>query len=214
MARKDGESVLRKVVTLSDVAALTVQSERSIQRLVKSGVIRLAKDRQRRQLKGRFVLGDCIPRICEHLRDQMTAADPNAAAYAEARARRMQCVAEVAELELKQKKRELHHARDVEFLYSAKCNCRHANETHLRAGKKRVAVEQRRLAERGKIVIVKINEMIFQALQVLSETKERRVVRVLWMKCDLGKDELNLAGAEHYFSSFEDLQIESLCVGF
>jgi len=76
MARKDGESVLRKVVTLSDVAALTVQSERSIQRLVKSGVIRLAKDRQRRQLKGRFVLGDCIPRICEHLRDQMTAADP------------------------------------------------------------------------------------------------------------------------------------------
>lgn len=118
MARKDGESVLRKVVTLSDVAALTVQSERSIQRLVKSGVIRLAKDRQRRQLKGRFVLGDCIPRICEHLRDQMTAADPNAAAYAEARARRMQCVAEVAELELKQKKRELHHARDVEFVLS------------------------------------------------------------------------------------------------
>jgi hypothetical protein len=87
MARKDGESVLRKVVTLSDVAALTVQSERSIQRLVKSGVIRLAKDRQRRQLKGRFVLGDCIPRICKHLRDQMTAADPNAAAYAEARAK-------------------------------------------------------------------------------------------------------------------------------
>ena len=118
MARKDGESVLRKVVTLSDVAALTVQSERSIQRLVKSGVIRLAKDRQRRQLKGRFVLGDCIPRICEHLRDQMTAADPNAAAYAEARARRMQCVAKVAELELKQKKRELHHARDVEFVLS------------------------------------------------------------------------------------------------
>jgi phage terminase Nu1 subunit (DNA packaging protein) len=116
MAGKDSESVLKKVVTLSDVAALTVQSERSVQRQVKAGVLRLAKDREGRQLKGRFVLGDCIPKICEHLRDLATADDPAAPVYAAARARRMEASAAMTELELRLRKTELHRSEDVQFV--------------------------------------------------------------------------------------------------
>jgi len=107
VASNNGDSVLKKVVSLSDVAALTVQSERSVQRLVKSGVLRLARDRQGRQLKGRFVLGESVPRVCEHLRDQATADDPHERLYAQSRARRMRCAAEAAALDLKLKKGEL-----------------------------------------------------------------------------------------------------------
>jgi hypothetical protein len=86
MASKNGASLLKEVITLSDLAALCVCSERTIQRLTKQGVLRLAKDRQRRIMRGRYELGDAMPRFVEHLRDSITSDDPNARAYAEARA--------------------------------------------------------------------------------------------------------------------------------
>src|SRR6267143_2650070 len=98
MAGKNGASLLREIVTLSDLASLCVCSERTIQRLTKEGVLRLAKDRNRRLLRGRYVLGDAMPRFVEHLRDSITNDDPNAAAYAQARSRRMQALAESEEL--------------------------------------------------------------------------------------------------------------------
>jgi hypothetical protein len=107
MAQKNGDSCLKQVITLSDLATLTVQSERSVQRLVKSGVLRLARDRQGRQLKGRFVLGDALPKICELLRDQASASDPHESAYSRARAQRMQCDAEMRRLELRARQGEL-----------------------------------------------------------------------------------------------------------
>jgi phage terminase Nu1 subunit (DNA packaging protein) len=107
MVAKNGSSALREIITLSDLAALCVVSERQIQRLAKQGVLRLAKDRNRRLLRGRYVLGDAVPRFIEHLRDSITSDDPNAAAYAEARARRMAANAEMMQLELRHKKGEL-----------------------------------------------------------------------------------------------------------
>jgi hypothetical protein len=87
--RKNGDSLLKEVITLSDLATLCVCSERTIQRLTKQGVLRLAKDRQRRIMRGRYELGDAMPRFVEHLRDSIPSDDPNARAYVEARARRM-----------------------------------------------------------------------------------------------------------------------------
>ena len=94
------------MITLSDLATLTVQSERTVQRLTKQGIFRLARDRRGRQLKARFVLGEVIPAFCEHLRELATA-DPHESSYAEARARRMQASAESEEMDLRLKRGEL-----------------------------------------------------------------------------------------------------------
>jgi phage terminase Nu1 subunit (DNA packaging protein) len=108
MASKNGSSVLREIVTLSDLASLCVCSERTIQRLTKQGVLRQAKDNKtRRLLRGRYELGDAMPRFVEHLRDSITSDDPNARAYVEARARRMQASAESEEMDLRLKRGEL-----------------------------------------------------------------------------------------------------------
>ena len=107
MVQKNGSSVLREIVTLSDLASLCVCSERTIQRLTKQGVLRLAKDRNRRLLRGRYELGDAMPKFVEYLRDQITSDDPHAKAYVEARARRMQASAESEEMELRLKRGEL-----------------------------------------------------------------------------------------------------------
>jgi hypothetical protein len=84
---------LEQIVTLSDIAVLSGYGERTVQRLVKSGVIRLAKDAQGRQLKGRFVLGEAMPALCEYLRDQATVDDPNEQIFRQARARKMAAMA-------------------------------------------------------------------------------------------------------------------------
>jgi hypothetical protein len=107
MATKNGESCLEQVITLSDLAALCVMSERSVQRLTKAGVIEQAKDSNGHYIRGRYILGDCIARLFEYTRDLATANEPNAAAYSEARATRMRCAAESAALDLRLKKGEL-----------------------------------------------------------------------------------------------------------
>ena len=108
MASKNGASLLRELVTLSDLASLCVCSERTIQRLTKQGVLPQAKDpKTRRLLRGRYELGDAMPRFVEHLRDTVTSADPSESAYQQARARRMAASAEMTQLELAHKRGDL-----------------------------------------------------------------------------------------------------------
>jgi phage terminase Nu1 subunit (DNA packaging protein) len=106
MAQKNGASVLKEILSLSDVAALTVQSERSVQRLTKQGVLRVAKDSQGRELRARFVLDEVIPQFCEYLRE-LSSADPHSEAYNHARCRRMNALAEVEENALRLQSGEL-----------------------------------------------------------------------------------------------------------
>src|SRR5262245_11854775 len=96
---RNGEGLLREIVTVADLATLLVISERQIQRLVKQGVIPLAKNKQGQNLRARFVLGEAVPRYLEHLRDSVLV-DANEEAYQSARARRMQAAARQAELQL------------------------------------------------------------------------------------------------------------------
>jgi hypothetical protein len=114
MGGKNGASVLKTVIGLQDLAALTVQSERNVHRLTRLGVLRLAKDSEGRQLRGRYELGDAMPRFVEHLRDQIAKADPNEAAYIAARARRMLAVAQSEELRVKLQRGELLEADRVD----------------------------------------------------------------------------------------------------
>jgi phage terminase Nu1 subunit (DNA packaging protein) len=118
MAGKNGDSLLKKVVSLSDVASLCVCSERTIQRLTKSGVLRQAKDRERRIMRGRYVLGDAVPRFVESLRDSITSDDPSERAYVEARSRRMRALAESEELRVKHQRGALIKLETVSFWLS------------------------------------------------------------------------------------------------
>jgi hypothetical protein len=97
MVEKNGDSCLEQIVTLSDIAVLSGYGERTVQRLVKSGVIRLARDAQGRQLKGRFVLGEAMPALCEYLRDLSTVGDPHEEIFRLARSRKMAAMAEIEE---------------------------------------------------------------------------------------------------------------------
>jgi phage terminase Nu1 subunit (DNA packaging protein) len=98
MASKNGSSCLQKVVSLADLATLLVLSERSVQRLVKQAVIKLARNKAGQLLRGRFVLGEAVPALVEHLRDSVLD-DPNEKAYSAARAQRMQALAVREELD-------------------------------------------------------------------------------------------------------------------
>ena len=110
MASKNGESLLQKLITRDDVAALTVQSDRNVSRLMKLGVLRQASGKRRG-----YVLGEVIPAFVEHLRDEIARADPNTAAYVKARAARMNASAEMTQIELRHKRGELLERERVEF---------------------------------------------------------------------------------------------------
>lgn len=119
VVQKNGSSALRQIITTSDLASLCVVSESTIARLTKSGVLRLAKDKQRRVLRGRYELGDAMPRFVEHLRDSIARADPSERAYQQARARRMESAAQLQQLELDEKKDQLLQRERIVSLVSS-----------------------------------------------------------------------------------------------
>jgi phage terminase Nu1 subunit (DNA packaging protein) len=117
MASKNSHSYLREVIRLADLAALTMLSERQIQRLTAQGIFRRARNRQGQSMNGRYVLGEAIPAYIEHLRTSIEG-DALETAYQKARARRMRAAAEGMELELQVKKGKLHRQDDIEFCLS------------------------------------------------------------------------------------------------
>jgi hypothetical protein len=106
MASRNGESVLKRIVTAADLAALVGMSERHIRRLTKSGVIALAKNKAGRVLRGRYVLGAAALKLFERERAGQATNDPNIARFKQARAGREECEAEMAKIELAAKRGE------------------------------------------------------------------------------------------------------------
>lgn len=53
MASRNGESVLGKIISAADLAALVGLSERHLRRLTKSGIVALGKNKAGRVLAGR-----------------------------------------------------------------------------------------------------------------------------------------------------------------
>lgn len=115
MAADNGDSCLRKIITLADLSVLVVVSERTIQRLVKEGVIPLAKNKLGQPMRGKFVLGEAVPHFVEHLRDTLAADDPAKAEYHRERARKMKLDADNCAMDLEVKKGELLRKSDIEF---------------------------------------------------------------------------------------------------
>jgi hypothetical protein len=107
MPEKNGESCLEQIVTLSDIAVLSGYGERHIQRLTRSGLIKTARDKKGRALRGRYVIGLTLPVLSEHTRDLAVANDPHEQLYAQSRAMRMRCAAESAALDLRLRQGEL-----------------------------------------------------------------------------------------------------------
>jgi phage terminase Nu1 subunit (DNA packaging protein) len=115
MASKNGARLLREEVTRSDLAALVALSERQVQRLTNQGVFPLARNRQGRFARAKYILGQAVPRFVKHLRETLSR-DANEEFYKEARARRMAAHAAAAELTLKLQRGKLHRSDDIEFV--------------------------------------------------------------------------------------------------
>ena len=99
MSSVNGESLLRKVITISTAAELAVLSPRQIQRLIKDGIISLARDKRGNQLRGRVVIGEALPRLFEYAREH-AAGDPSVARFRAARAEKEEAEAAMAQIEL------------------------------------------------------------------------------------------------------------------
>ena len=68
MPSLNGELLLKKVVTFETLGRLAVLSPRQLQRLAKEGV-KLAVDRSGRQLRGRVVIGEALPKLFAYARE-------------------------------------------------------------------------------------------------------------------------------------------------
>ena len=86
---------------MQDLASLFVISERQVQRLTAQGVLKLARNSKGQTIRARYVLGDAVAGYVKHLR-QSIADDPDAARYQRARSRRMEALAQLELLRLKQ----------------------------------------------------------------------------------------------------------------
>jgi phage terminase Nu1 subunit (DNA packaging protein) len=115
MESKNGNSCLETVITIADLSALTVVSERQLQRMVKDGVIPLAENKHGQPMRGKFVLGEAVPHFIENLRDTLVTRDPAKAAFAVDRARKMKIEADSAQLDLDEKRGEMVRVCDIEF---------------------------------------------------------------------------------------------------
>ena len=112
MSSLNGEVLLRKVISFETLSALVVLSPRQLQRLVKDGVIHLAKDKRGNRLRGRVVLGEALPRLFEYARESV--GDPAVGRFRRARADMTQSHAEIARIELATKRGEYIEAARVE----------------------------------------------------------------------------------------------------
>jgi phage terminase Nu1 subunit (DNA packaging protein) len=115
MAVENGDSCLQKIITLQDLSALTVMSDRQLQRMVRDGIIPLAKNKHGQPMRGKFVLGEAVPHFIENLRDTLVTQDPAKAAFAVDRARKMKIEADSAELDFREKKGEMVRVSDIKF---------------------------------------------------------------------------------------------------
>jgi len=114
MPSKNGQVLLREKVTVQDLASMFLISERQVQRLSAQGILKLARNSKRQTIRGRYVLGDAVSQYVKYLRESL-GGDPNEGLYLSARAKRMQCMAAQAEIELAAKKGEYFRRDDLEF---------------------------------------------------------------------------------------------------
>jgi hypothetical protein len=100
MPSENGEFLSKKIITLETLSSLSVLSVRQLNRLIKARVITLATNKRGQPLRGRVFLGEAIPRLFEHVRDSIVMDDPSERRYRAARARKEECAAKSAEIEL------------------------------------------------------------------------------------------------------------------
>src|SRR5438552_2442910 len=115
MPSDNGDCCLRKIITIQDLSALVVLSDRQLQRMVRDGVIPLAKNKHGQPMRGKFVLGEAVPHFVENLRDSLVTADPSKVAFNHDRARKMKIEADSAQLDFEEKKGAMVRVSDIEF---------------------------------------------------------------------------------------------------
>ena len=114
---RNGESILDKVITATDLAVLAGLSERHVRRLTKSGVIGLAKDKAGRVLAGRYVLGESISRLFEYVRESLANDDADEKRFRAARAERAEYNTKLSKLDYEKRRGQLVEKEKVVFCW-------------------------------------------------------------------------------------------------
>ena len=118
MASKNGARLLTEEVTRGDLAALVVLSERQIQRLTNQGVFALARNRQGRFVRAKYVLGRAVSGLHQAPTGNPLRAIRTRKPTRQSRARRMAAHAEAAELALQLQIGKLHRSEDLDFAFT------------------------------------------------------------------------------------------------
>jgi phage terminase Nu1 subunit (DNA packaging protein) len=104
-------------ITTSQLARLLLLTERRIQQLVRSGILKHAYDPDNgHELRGRFHFVECNHAYIRYLRNEFDSGDVSETRFLDARSRRMVAMAEREELALRVLRGKLHRAEDVQFV--------------------------------------------------------------------------------------------------
>ena len=117
MASNNGARLLTEEVTRGQLATLVVLSERQIQRLTNQGVFALARNRQGRFVRAKYILGQAVSHYIRHLRETLSR-DESEESYKASRSRRMAAHAAAAELALQVQRGRLHRSDDLDFVFT------------------------------------------------------------------------------------------------
>lgn len=166
MPSKNGRVLVREIVTVQDLAAMFLVSERQVQRLTNQGILRVATDSKGKIVRGRYVLGDAVASYVKHLRESV-ANNPEAKLYEVARRRRMEALAERERLDVMARTGELHHAEHIAFAITSMFSFVRARILAIPARVSRLLVGERDF----KKIYETIEHEIRAALTELSEAK-------------------------------------------
>ncbi len=103
-------------LTTTQLARVLILTERRVQRLVRSGVLKHAYDQDDgHELRSRFLWFESIQNSIRYLRAELGSPDVTEGRYLDSRSRRMAAMASAEELRLDVLRGKLHRAEDVEF---------------------------------------------------------------------------------------------------
>lgn len=105
----------QQTLDISTTAKLLKLQPRQVQQLTADGVLQRARDEDGSEIKGRYVMVQCVHGYIDYLRARVPLEGSSEDEWQQLRTRRMAFESEMAELKLNLLKGKLHRAEDVEF---------------------------------------------------------------------------------------------------
>jgi phage terminase Nu1 subunit (DNA packaging protein) len=155
-------------VSSAELAQFLDLAERSVRHYRATGVFVLARDPHGRPLRGRYDLKESVRAYVQHMREKAKSGDSSESERQELRTRKLRAETEIAELQLRLLKGELHRTDDLLFILTNRIT---EARSHLLAIPARVATRLQGETSEQTISRIVYSE-IEGALRRISELKE------------------------------------------